>query len=352
MYTEVDYIIIGQGLAGSALAIELLKAGKRIVVIDQPSFNVSTNVAAGLFNPITGNKLAKTWLAEPLFSTLHEFYKDAESMTRKRFLFRMPLYRPFVSGEEQNEWMTKTADELKVSMIEHVSSKSAYAGVADDFGGLLVGHSGYVDTKIFMEAARELIRAQGVFMDARFVSSKLEIENDWVQYERFRAGKIIFCEGTGVVNNPWFGSLPLKALKGETLLIKCEWNEHVILNRGVYMVPSGQENRFKIGSTYNWNDKQPGVTDAARIQLEQKLSLLIRIPFQVERQEWGERPTTPDRRPILGVHPNFKRLVVFNGLGTKGVSLAPYFSRLLIQWMEKGQPLWKEIDVTRFKLLY
>jgi glycine/D-amino acid oxidase-like deaminating enzyme len=78
----------------------------------------------------------------------------------------------------------------------------------------------------------------------------------------------------------------------------------------------------------------------------------MQFPYQIIGQEWGMRPTTADRRPVLGQHPEFNQLLVFNGLGTKGVSLAPYFSHTLVQWMEKGIPLHKAVDVTRYKLLY
>jgi len=61
------------------------------------------------------------------------------------------------------------------------------------------------------------------------------------------------------------------------------------------------------------------------------------------------RPTTPDRKPILGVHPQHAQAVVFNGLGTKGVSLAPYFSGVLAEALENDAPINKEVDIDRYK---
>jgi glycine/D-amino acid oxidase-like deaminating enzyme len=71
----------------------------------------------------------------------------------------------------------------------------------------------------------------------------------------------------------------------------------------------------------------------ARMELDQKLMELIIIPYRVTAQDWGFRPTTPDRRPILGSMPDSENVVIFNGLGTKGVSLAPYFSAQLCDWL-------------------
>ena len=102
---DIDYIIAGQGLAGSCMALQLLERGKKILVVDRIRENSATRVAAGLFNPITGKNLAKTWLADELFSCLHTFYPRAEQLTQEKFFNSMLLYRPFVSIEEQNTWM-------------------------------------------------------------------------------------------------------------------------------------------------------------------------------------------------------------------------------------------------------
>src|SRR5690606_2397630 len=107
---EVDYIIVGQGLAGSAVAIQLLKHHKRIVVFDDPTANVSSRIAAGLFNPVTGKKMARTWLADELFPYLATYYREVEALTGSRFFYPMPIYRPFISVEEQNEWMARSVD--------------------------------------------------------------------------------------------------------------------------------------------------------------------------------------------------------------------------------------------------
>jgi glycine/D-amino acid oxidase-like deaminating enzyme len=72
----------------------------------------------------------------------------------------------------------------------------------------------------------------------------------------------------------------------------------------------------------------------------------------VVAQEWGIRPTTIDRRPIIGCHPLYKNLVIFNGLGTKGVSLAPYFSAQVAQWLEGKGEILKEVNIKRFNALY
>ncbi|NJM26203.1 MAG: FAD-binding protein [Bacteroidia bacterium] len=107
---DIDYIIVGQGLAGSAVAVHSMLRGKRIMVVDQYANNTTSRVAAGLFNPVTGKVMSKTWMADILFPVLHHYYDRVESATGMRFFHKMPIYRPFKGADEQNEWMGNIAD--------------------------------------------------------------------------------------------------------------------------------------------------------------------------------------------------------------------------------------------------
>jgi glycine/D-amino acid oxidase-like deaminating enzyme len=49
------------------------------------------------------------------------------------------------------------------------------------------------------------------------------------------------------------------------------------------------------------------------------------------------------------VHPEHDQLLVFNGLGTKGVMLAPYFANKMARFTLKDEPLPEEVNISRFK---
>lgn len=346
---DVDLLIIGQGLAGSAVAVRALSANYRIFVIDQPSNNFSSRVAAGLFNPVTGRKMSKTWMADELFPCLADFYRSVERLTGETFFHPMPIYRAFTSIEEQNEWMGRSADEEYRTFVESVETRSGFGDeVNDPYGGILLKGSGYLNTGKYLDAVRSLLKARGCYEESLFEAGRLEPGKDGAVYGSIRARKVIFCQGIGSLNNPWFADLPIRPLKGEFLTVQCQWNNSVILNRGVYVVPASKQGEWRVGATFNRNDKVPGVTTEARSELTRKLEELVRIPFAVSGQQWGFRPTTPDRRPMIGSHPKHENLIIFNGLGTKGVSLAPYFSEVLIRWMESRGTIDKVADVSRF----
>ncbi len=101
--------------------------------------------------------------------------------------------------------------------------------------------------------------------------------------------------------------------------------------------------------TYQFQDSTRTITQQGLEELTEKLEELISFPYTIINQSWGMRPSTLDRRPILGSHPDHQSVVIFNGLGTKGVSLAPYFSHVLAEWLEKGRPINKEVDIQRYK---
>jgi glycine oxidase len=347
----VDYVIIGQGLAGSCLALELVRRKKKIIVFDQPHHNHSTSVAAGLFNPVTGKMLAKTWQAEKLFSYFYSFYRDAEVLLRRKFFFPMPVYRPFQTVEEQNEWMGRSTDASMSEYIEDIYLQSRFGNeVRDPVGGVLLRKGGYVDTSVFVEAVRRMLIETDAYREERFDELLLKDEPGGVAYPSFTARKIIYCRGVEDLNGGCFSWLPIKPLKGETLVIRMAAVER-IYNKGVYVVPGKSTGTWIVGATYDF-DLTPASTTKGRNELETRLKELIRLPYEVIDQNWGIRPTTPDRRVLLGQHPHYKDRVIFNGFGTKGVSLAPYYSGQLVGWLEGKSEITPEVNIQRYKSLY
>lgn len=350
MGDTADYIIVGQGLAGASLALQLLKLDKKILVIDNPVKNRASRVAAGLFNPVTGQNSVRTWMADTLFPYLHRFYREAEDITRRKFLHEMLLYKPFASVAEQNDWMGKSGDDGYRQFVERISLQPSYGSLLrDGFGGLFLKHAGFINTNIFLDGVAELVKSRGQFRTEDFDEEGLEISSDFVEYKDVKASRIIFCQGERTTSNKWFANAPVRPLKGETLLIKIDWDKDVILNRGVYMVPENVKGEFKVGATYKFNVRTPTITDEGRAELVEKLNGFVNMPFEVVGQDWGIRPTTNDRKPLLGHHKESERLVFFNGLGTKGVTLAPYFSEMLARWLENSAPINKEVALTRYK---
>ncbi len=340
---QIDYIIVGQGLAGSCLALRLLRLGKKLAVIDAGNPHTASRVAAGLFNPVTGKMPALTWMASELFSSLASFYLEAERYTRTSFYHPTPVYRPFISLAEQHAWMEKASAKGVEYFIQKIHYKPAFTHeVTNPYGGIELRQCGYINTANFLKAVKKVVTEQGIFMEEPFRENELNLAGGYVRYKHLEAGKIVFC--TGVSSIRFFDFVPIRPLKGEVLKLQSSHTPQCIYNRGVYVVPGV----WIAGATYTKADPTCAITGAARTELERGLNALIRFPYTITGQDYGFRPTIPDRRPVLGCHPQYPHVYIFNGLGTKGVSLAPYFSAQLINYMEKGVPLNQIVDVKRY----
>ena len=321
------------------------------MVFDEPAKNQCSRIAAGLYNPITGMGIVKTWLAEEVFASLIDFYSRCEQLMEQKILFPKLLYRPFHSFEEQNNWMAKSGENGIGKFVKQIFTATTFGHeVQDPFGGILLQSCGYLDTQTFLESTRKLLVDKGFFQEANFNYKEVVHTSDYVCYQNLRAKKIIFC--CGISTNPFFDWLLIRPLKGETLTLRLEIEPTHIYNRGIYLVPTSNSSFYKAGSTYELKDLTIGLTEKGRNEIAAKLTGLLSVPFEIIGQEWGIRPTTIDRRPMLGEHPKQKNLIIFNGLGTKGVSLAPYFSSQLANWLEGNGEIMPEVNIKRFNALY
>ncbi|MCU0420616.1 MAG: FAD-binding oxidoreductase [Cyclobacteriaceae bacterium] len=335
------------------MALQLAQRGARVAVFDEPGRNVCTTVAAGLCNPITGKGLAKTWLADQLFPYLHDFYTRAEAVTQQRFFYPASVYRPFLTVEEQNEWMAHSSEPHMAPYVQAVFTQPAFAGqVHDPLGGLLIDRAAYVHTGVFRDAVQSWLRQYHVYRPEMWEDEALTVTDQGVTAKGLSARAIIFCQGAGSLSSRWFSWVPIQPLKGETLTVRFASAPQAIFNRGVYAVPRAQPGLHTVGATYNWRAPSPGITPAARAELDESLRALTPLLFEITEQQWGVRPTVPDRRPVLGPHPHEKRVYLFNGLGTKGVSLSPYFAGQLADTLMGRSECHPSVNISRFYPLY
>ena len=342
---KVDFILVGQGIAGTWLAHELIKRGKNILVVNHETENTSSNKAAGLYNPITGRKMVKTWLASELFANLEENYSELEILLGRKFLHRIPIYRPFGTPEEKNDWEAKIEKTGYLNFVAETKSNSAgIKNIVDDLGGVFLKKTGYVDLRILVSSFRSYLIDKGQYLSEMFDYKALEFVGEKITYKNIDADKILFCEGPNL-ENPFWSDLPFKLVRGELIDIECDLPTHCIINRGVFMIP--KNGYHTVGSTYDQNhlsfEPQPeGISN-----LKQRLSKLFTGSYRIKNVRAGIRPATFDRKPFIGLHPKKETLGIFNGFGTKGVSLTPYFATQFVDFLEGKSMIETEADVQR-----
>ncbi len=343
---EIDFLIIGQGLAGTALAYRLEQLGQTFLLFDQPESNQSSRVAAGLYNPVTGRKMVRSWKAEELFPEIESFYSDLEHLTGRQFLTRQKIYRPFLSIEEQNEWMGHSSDPAIGMFIETIFTESQYPQMRDSFGGVLLRMSGWLNINEYLDGMAEYfsdrLRLEG------FDETLLENTSDGWKYGTVFAKNIVYCNGLGASKSRFFSYLPFAPVKGELLEVAQDFDPDFIANRGVFRVPLSK-GIYRVGSTYTWHDLETGPTETAKSEILAKLQDLVRVPVtEVKSHKTGIRPATKDRKPFLGKHPREDSVYIFNGFGAKGVSLTPFFSKMMADYLIKSQPISAEVNIARY----
>lgn len=343
---KIDFLLIGGGLAGTALGYRLIQAGKSIRILDQPQKNQSSRIAAGLYNPVTGRKMVKTWLADQLFPEIEPFYKEIEKKTGASFLRPETIYRPFISIEEQNEWMGNSSDEAFIPYIKQLVTESQSYHLHDPYGGVMLEKSGWLDIPTFLDAFKE--QFSEYFSIENFTEEKLYFQDEMWHYGEWESPAVVFCNGVFAAQSSFFGFLPFAPVKGEILELKQEFCPQYIVNRGVFRVHLGN-GIHRVGSTYTWHDLNIGPTDRARNELLERLQGLINLPVEeVVSHKFGIRPATKDRKPFLGKHPSLSGVYIFNGFGAKGVSLVPYFSKMMEAYLLSSEPIMKEVDIARY----
>lgn len=349
----LDYLIVGQGLAGSVLAYELLENSKNILVMNDETMNSSSRAAGGLFNPVTGKNLNLTWLQSKIFPTLFEFYVKLENHFGVQLLYQTDLFRPFSNAEQKKHFIRQIErNDIGDDLIE-IEEDICYKELKNSgLGGLVTKQAGWIDIPLMLDLLREYFISNDVYTLEKFNFDKLQIFDSHIVYGELKVKKIIFCEGFYATENPLFSWLPYAPVKGETLIANVEGYEiEKIVNQGSWILPI-KNKQFRFGATYNWDDLTWQPTPEAREVLEEKINKFLNIPYEVVNQQAGVRPATDDRRPFLGEHPQHKNILIFNGLGTKGVSLAPFFAKQMVDFLEHEKEITPEANISRFYSLY
>jgi len=346
-----DYIIVGSGLASIMFAEQLRTHQKSFVVISDRSQQASL-VASGLYNPVVLKRFTAAWNAASHLETAIPKYISLEKLLGVKLDYVIPIHRVFNSVQEQNNWFLACDKPLLTPFLNPKLVDNKNNSVKAPFGFGEVNATGRIDTQKLIESYRTFLSQMNQYISATFDYEALIETPEGLCYESIQAKHIVFTEGFGIHKNPYFKQLPLEGTKGELITIYAPQLQLTpILKSSIFVIPM-EGDHYLVGSTYEWTDKTNIPTSEAKSQLLEKLERLVTCDFEVVNQRAGIRPTVSDRRPLVGRHPNHQKMYVLNGLGTRGVLIAPAMAEALYAFIETDAPLPEEIDISRFSAVF
>lgn len=348
--SRVDFLLVGQGLAGCLLAWELNRRGVnfRMIGINRPG--TASSVSSGVINPVTGRRYVKGWRFEELRKVYTEFYSQLESHYDRTFCCVRDMLVVLNSPGDENSWLARQNDEAYVNYCHNVKGTVSDLFRLDESAtnGLIPGIA-QIDIPAVVACVIHEMKEEGLLHEEEFHFEKLVFKSpgEFIYNEKIVATKgIVFCEGFGVINNPYFNWIPHALLKGERLLFEAASRENRILNASYTVVP--MKNYFWLGSNYDKQDSEPVITEMERKNQLAFAAEMFRTDIKLLNQNVGIRLAIRDRRPILGSHPDQPGMYILNGFGTKGASMIPFCIRHLSDHLTNGDKILPEVDIKRF----
>ena len=338
-------LIIGGGIAGTSLALQLMKKGVEVTLLDRGT-NHSSAVASGMVNPMVFRSMNLSWRADEMLPYARDFYLELEEKLNAKFYSKLRIRRFFSSEQERGYWEKKQHEvdyQKYLTLHEDFDEKVPLA--KNEFGSGIVKNAFWIRSKLFMEKMHLFLKEQKVLKYGQF--EPVEFIQEELSYCGLIYDSIVFCCGSDNDKIPYFKKANIQHNRGQILQLKSDQlSEQESWNRKGFILPLGKE-KFMLGATYEWNEPGLNTTPEAREKLEGVIQVITTASYVIEGQTVGMRPTVADRRPIMGAHPEHKGLFIFNGLGTKGYMLAPLLSFEMAEFMVEGTPLHKEVVFSR-----
>lgn len=344
---KFDYIIVGLGIAGISLTERLLRKGKRFVVIDNSQHN-STAVAGGVVNPMVLKRLNPVWNASEFLAEAIKFYPEVSQRLPQPISEDIPLLRVMGSVKEQNDWIAASSGPSRSHFLSSELISDHSEGLKAPFGYGKVKKTFHVNTGLLIKDFKKLLKSGDHLLEEEFDYLALEFNEGLVRYQDLLADKIIFAEGASAMKNPFLPPDILIPKKGEYITVQAnELSLKSILKGPFFIIPLG-DGLFKIGATFAHGDESYGTTEKGRDQLRVATEKVLNCRFKVVDQVAGMRPTVKDRKPIMGRHSELSSVIFFNGLGTRGLLMAPLLSKWMLDHLEDGKPIPSEVNIDRF----
>lgn len=346
---EIDYFIIGQGISGTFLSYYLLKAGKKIMVIDDAQNNSASQVASGVINPVTGRIVATTWMIDELMAFCRLAYTELEQNINTQLITEKNIIA-FPGTQQMHEAYQKRIHENNQYVYSIVEDTGIYTGLFNTlYAPVSIKPVLLINVQAMLMKWGEQLVSQNILVQKKYDEQHLIHQDDCIEYENIRAKKIIYCDGVVSLQSRFWNMLPFSPNKGQALIADIPMLPQAVMYKfGGYSFVPWIDDQWWIGSSYENKFDNELPDPVFRQKTRAALKSILKVPFTITGHLAAVRPTNVERRPFAGLHPLYKNIAILNGMGTKGCSIAPFFANELTQFLAHGSPLTAEANVQRF----
>lgn len=348
MIKKVDYLIVGQGLAGSFFAFQLMEQKKSFLIIDEGINASASYVAAGIINPLVLKRLTPSWRVDEFLDYNSLFYKKIEALLGKKYLYPIGLKKLISSDDELHFWKHRMAfDPIKkyIKKAPKLAQDNYLNKKIKNYGE--VENVSWVAISTLIEDFRVHCLKNNLLIESPFDYKAIEASTN---YKGILFNKLVFCEGAKAIGNPFFEEVIYSLNKGQTIDIESkELQSDSMLKKQAFILPTGEKNKFKVGATFSWKWADEAVEKEKTTLLKEQLEEMISVDFSILSEAAGIRPSAKDRRPVMGKSNCVENYYIFNGMGSRGCLTAPLLALELVDFIEGKKELSKEVNVARFR---
>ncbi len=358
MNLSSDVVIIGGGIIGLAIAVELRQRGASVTVFSRNRKQAASYAAAGMLAPhaegLTGKMrelcLKSRWLYPEWTNKLTQLTGLETGYYPCGIL--APVYQlPDSPSRQMSQslWLDKTAIQLYQRGLG-----------SDVVGGWWYPEDGQVDNRKVMTALGQAAEILGVSIKegiavTAITQKESKIHSISTSQGEFTASVYVLAGGSWVSQ---LLPLPVRPIKGQMLALRMPNAldqplplQRVLFAPRTYLVPR-QDGRLIIGATVEDQGWTPNNTPQGIQTLLQRAMCLYPAlgNWPIEDYWWGFRPSTPDELPILG-QSDCENLILATGHYRNGILLAPVTAQLisdLISDRKNVDPLLAHFRADRF----
>ena len=352
-----DILIIGGGVVGLAIAIELKRQGAKVTVVSKDFTQAASHAAAGMLAPLAEKLVSGPMLDLCLRSRwlYPEWTQKLEELTGiETGYLPCGILAPTYSEPKA------IAEDDRAVWLDRAAIKLYEPGLSDRVaGGWWYPEDGQVDNRSLMRSLLQAAQTLGIELNEGVSVKAIQQKQGRVDGVLTDVGQLT-AQQYVLAAGSWSSQLmplPVRPVKGQMLALRMPQKLHqpfplqrILYGEGVYLVPR-QDGRLIVGATVEEVDWTPFNTPQGIQSLLAKTTELYpaAADWQIEEFWWGFRPGTPDELPILG-RSACENLFLATGHYRNGILLAPITASLMADLIleQKSDPLLAEFSYQRF----